>query len=366
MKKILFIIPTLQGGGAEKLLADILNNIDYSCYEVHLMYFYESNVYLGTIPQPVKQIIPFLIRSGMLETMKRVILKVCHLEDRIRRKRIRKAADSNYDTIISFLEGMALHFHTFLLDRSKNNISFVHTDISRYKVSLHKHSEYEYAMMDVVAFVSKQAKDSFEKTFPNNKSKHVVLPNFIDTEAVLIRSKELLIQKTVPTLVCVGRLEKVKGFDLLVDIAILLKERIPAFVFRIVGTGIEENALKEKVNHFQLNNFFVFEGFQRNPYPYILNADIMLSTSLAEGFSLVICEAMALGVPVISSKTDGAQSLLGNNAGIIVDRNALQFADAIVLLMNNKDLYQQYATRGKEQSTLYDKSVYMPRLYKLL
>ncbi len=366
MKKILFIIPTLQGGGAEKLLSDILRNFDYSSYEVHLMYFYENNIYLDGLPKEVKLTMPFCIKNSLFEKVKRGCLKIFHLEDCARREKIRRTVDGHYDTIISFLEGMALHFHTFLTDRAYKNISFVHTDINKYRISLNNASEREYGMMDSIAFVSKQAKVSFEGVFPENKASHMVLPNFIDTETVLSKSAEQVVEKDCPTFICVGRMEKVKGFDILVDIAKILKTKMTEFVFRLVGKGVEEDWLKAQVEKAGLSNHFVFEGFKSNPYPYIAVADVMLSTSLAEGFSLVICEAMALGVPVISSKTDGAKSLLYDDAGILVDRTSENYAKAIIGLLDNRQAYEGYVQRGRERSKLHDKAVYMPRFYNIL
>ena len=114
MKKVLFIIPSLRGGGAEKLLSDILNRYDSSKYEVHLMYFYKNNVYIGDIPRYVKQIVPFYIDDSSLTRIGWLLLKILRLRERVFKYKIRKAVDNYYDTIVSFLEGQSLHFHNFL------------------------------------------------------------------------------------------------------------------------------------------------------------------------------------------------------------------------------------------------------------
>lgn len=365
-RKILFIIPTLQGGGAEKLLIDILRNIDYAKYDVQLMYFYQNNIYIDQIPGQVKLIVPFFIKNTLWDVAKRVFLRVTHLQDVQRRRKIRACADKHYDCIISFLEGMSLHFHTFLTDRANKNITYMHTDISRYQLSLNRQSEKEYSQMDAVAFVSKQAMDSFKRVFPENRSEHIVMPNFIDIDIVKARASQFTVQHNIPTIVCVGRIIPVKGFDLLPDIAMLLKKKMPQFIIRIVGTGEDEQKLKNKIDSQNLSEFFSFEGFQRNPYPYIANASLMLSTSVAEGFSLVICESMALGTPVISSKTDGAMSMLSAGAGVLVERTPEAFADAILSLMSDNSLYENYVEAGLSKSLDHDKSIYMPDFYKLI
>ena len=220
--------------------------------------------------------------------------------------------------------------------------------------------------MDTIAFVSKNAQDVFEKIFPSNKSAHVLLPNFIDIDNVLKKSKEFAVVKQVPTFICIGRLEKVKGFDILIDIALLVRKRYGKFLFRVLGTGPEEKRLKELITSNGLDDYFDLLGFQVNPYPYIANADIMLSTSFEEGFGLVICEAMALGIPVISSKTAGARSLLYNGGGILVNRVPEEYYTAINLLIENSDSYNQYVSVAKSRSLEHDKKIYMPNFYKII
>lgn len=366
LKKVLFIIPTLQGGGAEKLLVDILKNMNYSQYEVQVMYFCEGSVYLEQVPSQVKLMVPFNLKDGLVAKNGRAILKILNLQDPLRKKKIIRSIDNHYDCIISFLEGQALHFHTFIIDRADKNVSYVHTDLSRYKISLNRKSEDEYASMDTIAFVSRPAMLSFEKVFPYNASEHVVMPNMIDIDNVRKRSIAFTVEKDVPTVLCVGRIVRVKGFDILVNVAKYLSETITSFQIRVVGTGDDEYKLKQAIRRCKLTKYFQFEGFQHNPYPFIANADIMLSTSVAEGFSLVICEAMALGVPVISTKTDGASSMLRDGAGILVERNAKDIANAIESLLTDKDLARQYAVRGLKESKKYDKSEYMPKLYEIL
>ena len=366
MKKVLFIIPSLRGGGAEKLLSDILNRYDSSKYEVHLMYFYKNNVYIGDIPRYVKQIVPFYIDDSSLTRLGWLLLKILRLRDRVFKYKIRKAVDNYYDTIVSFLEGQSLHFHNFLVDRANKNISYVHTDFRNYPISLNNDSLNEYNNMDCIVFVSENACESFRQVFPTNYSDHKVLPNFIDIEKIKLKANDFQMSYRIPTIICVGRLEEVKGFEILIDIAKQLENAIAEFQFRIIGAGVEENKLKRLVKVNNIEDKIIFDGFKRNPYPYIANSDILLSTSLAEGFSLVICEAMSLGIPVVSSKTDGALSLLGSGAGILVERNANEYASAILQLLQNREMYNQYVLLGKNQAKMHDINQYMCQLYDIL
>lgn len=70
-------------------------------------------------------------------------------------------------------------------------------------------------------------------------------------------------------------------------------------------------------------------GFQENPYPYIRKADVFVLTSDMEGFSLVVCEALCLGVPVISTAVTGPVELLSDQYGIITELSAEAVASSI-------------------------------------
>ena len=366
MKKVLFIIPSLRGGGAEKLLSDILNRYDTSKYKVHLMYFCDNNVYTSGIPKHVRQIVPFYIDKSNVTRFGWLLLKILGLRDWVFKYKIKNSVDRYYDTIVSFLEGQSLHIHNFLIGRANKNISYVHTDLRHYPISLNRESLKEYNNMDCIVFVSKNACESFRQVFPTNCSDHKVLPNFIDIAKIKLKAKDFEFTPQKPTIICIGRLEEVKGFEILIDIAKQLKNKISEFQFRIIGTGVEENKLKSLVKLNNLEDYVIFDGFKRNPYPYIANSDIMLSTSLAEGFSLVICEAMSLGIPVIASKTDGSLSLLGGGAGILVERDPSEYVNAIIKLLENPDIYNHYVSEGKRASRGYDIAPYLLQLYEIL
>ena len=124
--------------------------------------------------------------------------------------------------------------------------------------------------------------------------------------------------------------------------------------------------LKDNILKYNVEDCVILLGAKDNPYPYIAHASLLLSTSVAEGFSLVICESMALGTPVISSKTDGAMSMLGAGAGVLVERTPEAFADAILSLMSDNSLYENYVEAGLSKSLDHDKTIYMPNFYKLI
>lgn len=93
-----------------------------------------------------------------------------------------------------------------------------------------------------------------------------------------------------------------------------------------------------------------FLGFKKNPFPYVKNADMMFSCSGYEGFCLVICEAMCLGVPVVSTKTAGPIEILDNDKyGLLADHNDESMYQTVKRMVLDKRLRSYYSKIGRER-----------------
>lgn len=95
-------------------------------------------------------------------------------------------------------------------------------------------------------------------------------------------------------------------------------------------------------------------------------SDVFVSTSIAEGFPLVLCEAMTLGIPVIATKTDGAKELLGDGSGLLESRDAKSIASGIYKLLKDSMLYRNLQIKGLDKSQSFDKSSYLKNLYSII
>ena len=132
MKSILFIMPNLSGGGAEKVLIEILKNFDYQSYSVDLFLEYKIGIYINEIPSEVNVISPHkrlnlitkcLRKIQTLPIIKNLFYKF-YLVPLLKRK-----TKNHYDAIISFMEGEALKDHIAIKHKTLNNITWVHTDL---------------------------------------------------------------------------------------------------------------------------------------------------------------------------------------------------------------------------------------------
>jgi len=148
-----------------------------------------------------------------------------------------------------------------------------------------------------------------------------------------------------------GRFVEQKGQEYLIRIAKQLKEKHVDFILYIAGSGKLEKSLKQSCIKNKLEKEIVFLDFVENMHDFLAELDIYLSTSLHEGSSHVIIEAMAAGKPVIAFDVSSMPELIENNeTGYLIPFADTQlFADKIVYLKNNKLEFDTFAANARKQ-----------------
>ncbi len=292
-QKILFIITSLGGGGGEKVLVTTLKNFDYTRFEVHLCVITKWGVYLDDIPEQVKV-------TYVYENPASLFAKVSfNLYSRFRvslleRWKIRSVVGNQYDTIISFMEGRSLKFHGYVMDRARKNVTWVHTDMINNHYTIGDvlsaaDEERIYNSMDSIVFVSNEAKNQFQKLYKIDNEQVVIL-NPIDRELIRELAQTKVVEKPRFVIGSIGRLCEQKAFDRLVRVASLVKRDGYDVEFWIVGEGELRGELERQIEELDVADSVKLLGFQNPPYPFLARFDMFLSTSLVEGYPLVIGE----------------------------------------------------------------------------
>lgn len=370
MKKILFIINSLRCGGAEHLLIDILRSIDYSKYCVTLLCFVDDGAFLSDVPSCVNLICPFRMGTRWSNVRHFLLSSINCLEKWYCHRVISHIG--HYDAIISFLEGFPVYIHSLVRHRSQRNISFIHTDIESFPDCIAQFKDKDafaeaYNGMTRLVFVSNQAMESFKRAFPNILSPMEVLMNFIDLNRIQSLGDDYQVEKNSISVVTVGRLVPVKRIDLIPRIAAILKSRAREIRFFIVGDGSERPTIDQLIHDLHVESYVVMVGFKKNPFPYLKVADIYLSTSQTEGMPLSICEAMAFGKPIISTKNSGSVSILDESTGVLLDdASPIGFADEIEKLMDDEEQRNLMGNSARKKAMQFDKISYMNRFYELI
>ena len=292
-KKIIFGITSLSIGGAERVLVDIVKELQ-SVYDITVFTIYGNgefekelkgtNVKLKTIFKNQRENYGFIAKKviTLIYRMFSNIIYELHVKN-------------IYDIEVAFLEGPITRL--FANSSNANKIAWVHTNMSlyyettKYSKRKRKIDEKIYERYNTIVFVSKDSRENFIKTFPNNNIRKKVIYNFIDQKRIERKSREIEpyeIEPNIPSIVVVARLTKAKALDRLIEVhKRLIKDRIMHNIY-IIGDGEERKNLEEKIKEYGIKKSFILLGKKENPYPYILKAKYFGLFSYAEGYRFSI------------------------------------------------------------------------------
>lgn len=306
MKKILILINNMNGGGAEKLLLQFIHFLHkYTNYEIHLLLTYNTGIYLKNIPSYVHKQVAFHEKNSANEQK---------LKNEARS--ISQSIIPNiYDCAVAFLEGSATKLLAYADIPDNKKYAWVHIDLEKrhYTATLYRDIKEEiecYSHFNKIAVVSKGAYDAFIKLFGATFiNKLQILYNPINVHDIKIKAKQKCITYSKFTICSIGRLMSQKGYDRLIPAVAQLKSMGYDFDLIILGDGARKNELSALIKKNNVENNVYLYGFIENPYPYLAACDLYICTSRTEGYCLAVCEAIALGIPVISTQCTGVPEI---------------------------------------------------------
>jgi glycosyltransferase involved in cell wall biosynthesis len=312
MKKLIFLMPNLSGGGAEHVLVTLLKYLDRSRFEVTLLLLFKEGPLLNEIPDSVKvqSIFKKAMRSSLLHYyVVRFVLK--YLRSLLAIIFDLRFASHGYDCALAFLEG---HTHDIVaMSRARvRKIAWVHSSPrARRTVLGHNGTRRVLSAFDRVVFVSESLRSEYIQLFGVRPEKSITIYNPIDIDRVLMLSAEQLHEKyRHPQIVSVGRLDQNKNHELLIEALSLLRRDGVKATLLLLGDGPLRERLKSIARSIGVGEAVHLLGFMPNPYPVIRVADVFALPSFSEGFPTVICEAMVLGKRIVCSDMDVARELL--------------------------------------------------------
>lgn len=375
-KKILFLIPSLTGGGAERTLINLLQKLDYNKFEVDLVVVLKDGVYLQSVPHEVNCI--FLYNNKMLVRTLAWLQKKAGF-NYLLKKTTQNKISKQYDLGISFLDGNFTDL-IFFIKGLKKRFTWVH---SSYKTNKNFAKFYEstnyvqklkqdrYGRLDGIYFVSNDAKEEFIEVFGEYPRMEVIY-NFIDTESVLKKSElevdsDLKLFQNSFHFVALGSLLTVKGFDRLIRASKIIKEKGFEFKVSILGSGSEKNNLEALVNGSSLNGTINFVGFVRNPYPLLKGADVFIMSSVSEALPTVLCEAMILGKATLVTNCSGCREIVANGKyGLMAEQNDESLAKNMIQYLSFPNLVNYYELKSLERAKLFDDKLVLKAYNEIL
>lgn len=356
----------LAGGGAERVLVDLLDEIDYEKYNVDLLLIREEGIYIDDINKKVniKSIFSYnnSLKNKILNYIKSLLYKY------VPKFFIGNIIGKKYDVEISFLEGETSSLLLYSKNESSKKVAWVHIDLENLKSLNRVQSNKVYELVDKIICVSNECKDAFLKIYPKYKEKISVIYNLINSNKILKLSNEEDVDlQSSNYILSIGRLTEQKRFDRLVKAYKLLVDKGIKQNLIILGEGELKNSLKNLVDELDLKERVFFPGFTKNPYYWIKNCDLFVLASDLEGFSLVVAEAMILGKAIVSTDCVGPTELLGNGEyGIVTQRDVEPLKSGIESLLLDEKKKCLYEKKALERSKIFDKKIFNENINRIL
>lgn len=356
MVKILFLIHDLGPGGAEKVLVNLVNNMDRTKFDITVMALFDGGINRQFLRNDItyKAVFSKAIR-GNSHIMKLFSPMALH----------RWFIKEHFDIEVSYLEGPCARIISGCPDANTKLACWIHIEQhtrSRAAASFRSVKEAMncYNRFHRIVCVSETVKSDFKSILPIDCPAEV-LYNTNESKKILDLSKEppdgVNFHENEINLVGVGKLLTSKGFERVIRITErLLKDGYPVHTY-ILGNGPEEANLKRSVKQRKIENHVDFLGYQTNPYKYVAKCDLFVCASHAEGFSTAATEALILGVPVCTVEVSGMKEMLGENNeyGIVTANNDGALYEGIKRLISEPGLLEKY----RQQAILRGKTFSM-------
>lgn len=347
MIKILFFIEVLKEGGAEKVLCNLVNNMDQNQFDitVQTVWLCDASNYLA----------PGIHYKSMYAS-----------PSRTNRIRYRVEAESglayrlhirdDYDIECAYLEMGPTKVMAASTNSKAKKLAWVHCDLSKKVGDIEafvKKSVGWYSAFDKVICVSENVRESFVELF-GEKTDPQVLYNTIDDRE--IRNKASFPcpeRKRKMTALAIGRLTEQKGFDRLLDAhAELLREGFDYDLW-ILGEGPQRELLERQIREYGMQDSVKLLGFSDNPYPFLRECDFYVCSSRYEGMSTTVIESLILGKPIVTTDCTGMRELLGDSDyGLIVGDRTDALKRGIKTMLKDADKRAEYGRlaleRGKD------------------
>ena len=366
-KRVLFVTESLARGGMETVLVTISNALVKRGYDVTILCYNPLDELRKDLNPAVRYIYKprreFKVMNRIPHIRRYYNYRKAAWEHRVSPSTLYKyyVGNEKYDVEIGFYRGPSIKIISGSTNKESIKIAWVHTDFKlcdiRTVVGWFNNldeAKKAYGKMDKIVCVSDQAKNSFSDVI-GHKDKTTTVYNMISTSKIeKLKAEPCPLKKRRFTFVTVGRLIPDKRQDRILTATKKLRDEGYKFDVWIVGGGRAEDELKGYCTANHLDNV-VFTGMQDNPYKYLSQADVFVLSSYREGFAIVIPEAMACGLPVISTKCTGPTEILKDGEyGMLVSNDEEGIYSGMKLALNNPMKIQYLKKQSKNRYNHFD------------
>lgn len=374
-QKLLFIMDTFPLGGISKSLLALLNELDYSKYEIDMLLMRQEGIFVPMIPRQVtllpeplsiefrnphpKNFLKNLSTLSFSEWLKWMgfsikcsfarVMGGLHRHIQVMDMWIGKNTSSinkHYDAAIAYQGGRCIYYLVEKVD-AKVKIGYVHTDykMSEIDYMLKPVDKHYFPRLNAIVTISPKCKQSLIEEFPEIADKIHVIENICSPRLIYSMADEQINDfdenyDVEVKIVTMGRFDiQVKGIDIAIGAAKILKDKGVKFRWYFVGDGNQRAEVEKLIIDNALQKDVILLGAKANPYPYIQQCDIYVQPSRYEGKSVALDEVKALYKPVVVTNFSTVyDQFVNGKTALVCDMNPADVARQIERLMIDKEL----------------------------
>jgi glycosyltransferase involved in cell wall biosynthesis len=358
MIKLLVIIHSLKGGGAERVVINLLKGLDRDKFSITLGLY--ERVFDFPLPNNIEvEILNIRAGKNIFTLGTGFIRKIIRLSGIMRKAGPDIVFSLLSSTNVTVILAKLLSGIRCKLIISEHTHPSVNLDNERFGWITKLFMRYVYPYSDTIIAVSGGIKRDLMKNFNLSDNKIALIYNPVDLREIQMLSRETVdhpwFHDNIPVIISAGRLTKQKGYPYLIK-AFSLARRSLSCRLMILGEGKDKERLIAMTRELGIARDVEFLGFRENPFRYMAKASLFVLSSLYEGFGNVIVEAMALGLPVISTDCPSGPSEIihdGKNGLLVPVQDEQALAMAITEVLTNKALRERLAIEAKRKSEVF-------------
>lgn len=333
--KVYLVLYSLAKGGAERVFSVIANGLDKSKFEVTVI----------TITSNYKQL--YVLDNDVIHidlNIKKSLFAVKKLFEIIKtgNPNVVFSTIGQVNIIVGFIGILLKSFFglkTYFMMR-ETSIPSINNQKSQYPAWLLTFLIKKiYPRFDLIIAQGKNMKSDLVDNFAIEQTKILIINNPIEHLNYSIGKSEIdnnIISLKEHVFITVGNLSTIKGYDRLLEVMKRISDTVK-FKYYILGSGDQEQIIKQKINEFDLQDVCVLTGSVNNVQEYLLKADLFIQGSYYEGFPNVLIEANQVGLPVVAFDVPGGTSEIienGKNGYLVKDGDIDSFVEHIILALN--------------------------------
>lgn len=363
-------MPSMGGGGAERVLINLLNQIDYNKFDVELILLMKKGKLWDSIPKEVNK-----SNLGLSSLYLKVLSYVYRIFNLNLFWMLNHKIKGQYDVGISFMDSIFTELLFLKSLKFKKKITVVHSSYkshsNRSKFIKGKYKDVmvdRYKKLDNIVCVSKESREEFIDLFGEDHNIEVIY-NPLNKKDIINKSNEYFpkeLESHKFNFIAVGSLIPVKDFELIIRASHILKSKSLVFHLHILGDGFLKEVLSTLINQLKLESSVTLHGFKSNPYPWLNHADVFIMSSKTEGLPTVLCESLILGKPVLVPNIPGCREVIDfGKYGIMCERNENDFSEAMEKCISEPMLLEGLKIKAIERSAIFDDNIALTK-YNIL